>query len=191
MTIALQERIPREPTEAMLQATAPICFTHEKRIAAEAIWIAMYDAALGELAQHAPQGETTIDDDMSPPEKLASHLIDVWCANHDGKIPWDKAVKISAIVTKMPDTERDRLLTYGNDDGAATDAAQRKADAERIAELERDAARYRWLRSHHKFCNDSLREIWFDAHLSLSPRNEREFDDAIDAESATLAAKPK
>ena len=26
----------------------------------------------------------------------------------------------------------------------------------------RDAARYRWLREHFRFANDSMRELWFD-----------------------------
>ena len=52
----------------------------------------------------APQAE------MTPPEVLASRLIDTWCAAHGAQIPWEKAVEISAIVTKMPDAEYARLL---------------------------------------------------------------------------------
>lgn len=59
--------------------------------------------------------QTTADQDMTPPELLASRLITAWCEAHGKRIPWDKAVKISAIVTKMPDEERDRLLSYGDD----------------------------------------------------------------------------
>ncbi|OJY23574.1 hypothetical protein [Pandoraea sp. 64-18] len=59
--------------------------------------------------------KVTVDnpDELTPPEFLASHLIDAWVAAHGKKIPWDKAIKISAIVTKMPDEERDRLLALG------------------------------------------------------------------------------
>lgn len=41
---------------------------------------------------------------------LASQLIDVWCRTHGGQIPWDKAIRITAIVCNVPDEERDRLL---------------------------------------------------------------------------------
>ncbi len=58
----------------------------------------------------APQAE------MTPPEVLASRLIDTWCAVHGAQIPWEKAVEISAIVTKMPDAEYARLLAL--DDAA-------------------------------------------------------------------------
>ena len=37
-----------------------------------------------------------------------------------------------------------------------------------IAELEqakKDAERYRWLREHFRFANDSMRELWFDPAL--------------------------
>lgn len=43
-------------------------------------------------------------------EDMASRLIDVWCAEHNKPIPWAKAVEITAIVTKLPDAERLRLL---------------------------------------------------------------------------------
>ena len=51
----------------------------------------------------------------TPPEILASRLIDAWVADK-GKIPWAKAVQIVTIVTKQPDAERDRLLKMGDDD---------------------------------------------------------------------------
>lgn len=51
-----------------------------------------------------PQVEAT------PPEGLASHLIDVWCAANCRPIPWAKAVEITAIITKMAPEERRRLL---------------------------------------------------------------------------------
>ena len=31
--------------------------------------------------------------------------------------------------------------------------------------VERDAERYRWLREHLRFANDSMRELWFDPAL--------------------------
>ena len=31
--------------------------------------------------------------------------------------------------------------------------------------LKRDAERYRWLREHFRFANDSMRELWFDPVL--------------------------
>ena len=36
---------------------------------------------------------------------------------------------------------------------------------EHLAQLVRDAARYRWLREHFRFANDSMRELWFDPAL--------------------------
>lgn len=48
--------------------------------------------------------------DLTPPEILASRLIDAWCAAHGQPIPWAKAVEITAIITKMPEAERERLL---------------------------------------------------------------------------------
>ncbi len=51
----------------------------------------------------------------------------------------------------------------------------------KVERLRADAERYRWLRIHHKFCNDSLREIWFDECVS---EDGAEFDAAIDAARA-------
>ncbi|HWS78754.1 MAG TPA: hypothetical protein VN205_10325, partial [Thermomonas sp.] len=31
--------------------------------------------------------------------------------------------------------------------------------------LRKDAERYRWLREHFRFANDSMRELWFDPVL--------------------------
>jgi hypothetical protein len=60
-------------------------------------------------AQAEPTGEFT-DADLEPPEQLAGRLIDAWIAEHGKQIPWVKAVEITAIVTKMPEAERLRLL---------------------------------------------------------------------------------
>ncbi len=32
----------------------------------------------------------------------------------------------------------------------------------------KDAARYRWLREHFRFANDSLRELWFDPAIETN-----------------------
>lgn len=59
-------------------------------------------------------------DEMTPPELLAHRLIAAWCDAHGKQISWAKAIEITAIVTKMPDAERDRLLAFGSDDIAQT-----------------------------------------------------------------------
>lgn len=61
-----------------------------------------------------PVAETMTDADLEPPEQLAGRLIDAWCAAHGKQIPWAKAIEITAIVTKMPDAERERLLNLDN-----------------------------------------------------------------------------
>ena len=38
-------------------------------------------------------------------------------------------------------------------------------EAGEIAALRKDAKRYRWLREHFRFANDSMRELWFDPVL--------------------------
>lgn len=43
-------------------------------------------------------------------EHAASRLIDAWVASHGAPIPWEKAVEIIAIVNKLPEAERTRLL---------------------------------------------------------------------------------
>lgn len=53
-------------------------------------------------------------DGLTPPEILAGRLIDAWCASHGRQIPWAKAVEITAIVTKMPEAERLRMLSLGD-----------------------------------------------------------------------------
>lgn len=69
------------------------------------------------LALRSQAGEPHVDEE-TPPELLASKLIDAWVADKGKKIPWAKCVQIVAIVTKQPDAERDRLLRMGDkDDG--------------------------------------------------------------------------
>lgn len=41
-----------------------------------------------------------------------------------------------------------------------------------------DATRYRWLRTHFKFANDSTREIWFDGDTLVDEPSE--LDESID-----------
>ena len=48
-------------------------------------------------------------------EELANHdsatkLINAWVDTYGKKIPWDKAIEIIAVVTKMAESERQRLL---------------------------------------------------------------------------------
>jgi hypothetical protein len=45
----------------------------------------------------------------------------------------------------------------------------------------KDAERYRWLRLHSIFANDSLQEIWFDAGVTTQPNTPTELDAAIDS----------
>ncbi|ENZ74951.1 MULTISPECIES: hypothetical protein [Ralstonia] len=63
----------------------------------------------------------------TPAEILCSRLIDAWCDANGGQIPWDKAIEITAITTKLPDAERLRLLTL-DDDEAAIPADRKTAD---------------------------------------------------------------
>jgi hypothetical protein len=50
-----------------------------------------------------------------------------------------------------------------------------------MTSLELDAMRYRWLREHFKFANDSMCELWFDICLDNSEKEARELDQAIDS----------
>lgn len=54
------------------------------------------------------------DPAMTPPEALASRMIDAWCAAHGKQIPWAKAVQITAIITKMDQAECARLIALGD-----------------------------------------------------------------------------
>ena len=53
--------------------------------------------------------------------------------------------------------------------------------AKRLEAAERDAARYRWILEHFRFANDSLREIWFDAHTRVNQEDAKDLDKEIDA----------
>lgn len=78
---------------------------------------------------------------------LASKLIDAWTAQTGRQIPWDKAVRITAIATNQPDAERDALLSMADDVAPAPhsgEAATGAADAEIRALIVRlsDTARH-------------------------------------------------
>lgn len=60
-----------------------------------------YDAA---LAREAALLEELSDHDS------ATLLINAWVDTHGKQIPWDKAIEIIAVATKMPDAEKARLL---------------------------------------------------------------------------------
>lgn len=83
-------------------------------------------------------------------EELANHdsaslLMNAWVAEHKSQMPWDKAIELIAVVTKMPDAEKQRLLCL---DDQYELMSQRLADAERRnAELEKDAARWNFFSS--------------------------------------------
>ena len=52
----------------------------------------------------------------------------------------------------------------------------------KLAEARKDAERYRWLREHFEFANDSMEEIWFNSHIKHYEHGvSEELDAAIDA----------
>lgn len=57
--------------------------------------------------------------------------------------------------------ELNAMLEHCRDEAAET---ERMLRAE-YAKNQRDAERYRWLREHFRFANDSMRELWFDPAL--------------------------
>lgn len=58
----------------------------------------------------------------------------------------------------------------------------------RIAALKKDAARYRWLRQHFRFANDSMHEVWFDALLEPNDSGvPTDLDQTIDAAMQTAS----
>ena len=68
-----------------------------------------------ELAK--PEQEPVEED--TPADVLAGRLIDTWCDENKKPIPWQKAVEIVAIVKRLDDTERLRLLGLEDDDPLA------------------------------------------------------------------------
>lgn len=70
-------------------------------------------------------------------EALAGKLIDLWCAENGGQIPWSKAVEIVAVVTNMQDDERQRLHALADD--AQPDSRFHKQDsADRVRFYEQE-----------------------------------------------------
>ena len=82
-------------------------------------------------------------------DATAGRLIDAWVAEKGRQIPWAKAVKIVAIVTKQTDEERNRLLHYGEENdgkcemcGCSKDSRERAESAERkVGELQAEVTR--------------------------------------------------
>ena len=68
--------------------------------------------------------ETIPDTSETPGDDLAIRLIDAWCFEHKRQIPWQKAIEIVAITTKMDDAERLRLLGLGDEDEPLAPVAQ-------------------------------------------------------------------
>lgn len=67
-----------------------------------------------EIGEHSnmnnPWAEALDAIEMTPAEILSARLLDAWCASHGKQIPWAKAIEISAVVCKMSDEEKQRLL---------------------------------------------------------------------------------
>jgi hypothetical protein len=59
-------------------------------------------------------------------------------------------------------------------------AAELERRQAKIMQLRDDAERYRWLREHCRFANDSVQELWFDR--SISDGEQSQLDAAIDAQ---------
>ena len=70
-----------------------------------------------------------------------------------GLIPW---VECQSCGASGPQAETE---------AAAIAAWNRRTHSAEIAGALRDAERYRWLREHFRFANDSMHEIWFDDTL--------------------------
>lgn len=61
--------------------------------------------------------------------------------------------------------------------------------------LRKDAERYRWLREHFRFANDSMRELWFDPVLEPNDSGvpddlDQEIDRAMNGANAEAQARP-
>ncbi len=78
-------------------------------------------SAAPQAQQVAPEHDEN-PDELEPRELLASRLIAAWCEANGKRIPWAKAIEISAIVTKMPEDEKQRLLSLGDESTVAAPA---------------------------------------------------------------------
>ena len=61
--------------------------------------------------QQAAYAEGRKDEAETSREAMANKLIDTWVAVHNKPIPWAKAVEIVVVVNKLPEEERQRLLS--------------------------------------------------------------------------------
>lgn len=52
-------------------------------------------------------------DETTPREILAAKMIDVWADDHGRRVPWAIAVKILAIITRLPNEEMTKLMELG------------------------------------------------------------------------------
>lgn len=82
--------------------------------------------------------------------------------------------------------ERDQALSAHADMVAELEAS--RAEFERLRKVEADAMRYRWLREHCRFANDSDRELWFDACIVANDESEI-LDRIIDRLSAEACGR--
>lgn len=149
---------------------------------------------LSAATERAEKAEARAEEDAA-----ASRLIDAWVAEKGKKIPWAKAVQIVAIVTRQSDAERDRLLRMGDEDGSCGMCGRNDAtiaDLERkLAEAERDAGRYRWLRERSSFRSDPpvVDIIWnvyrAGKYVLTQSKFGHELDAAIDAALETKNAE--
>jgi len=95
-----------------------------------------------------------------------------WLEHHKGgdNLNWERVdheyAKADALIKK---SDYDTLRAY---------AAQKEAEN---AALRKDAERYRWLRTHFRFANDSVREIWFDPNIDLAGAYGAHEPDELDA----------
>lgn len=76
---------------------------------------------------------------------------------------------------------------------ALKNAVEKTAQIDPAAQkaLELDAARYRWLRNHMRWANDTLSELWFDAGNDLDAEIAAEMDVAIDAKLKAGGERPR
>ena len=68
-----------------------------------------------QLARCAEQIDTQHGELAALREELANHdsaslLMNAWVDEHKSQMPWDKAIELIAVVTKIPDAEKQRLL---------------------------------------------------------------------------------
>jgi len=107
-------------------------------------------------------------------EELDNHdcatlLINAWVDAHGKQIPWDKAIEIIAVATKMPDAEKTRLLCLDDQyellQQRLTVTEQRAAMLEREFKKLRDVAHGCYqIASSYSGCIDGVEEHGGDDH---------------------------